>query len=74
MHFHRWVPMFAKAEMYIAICVLNFLYCLFFRVKKGVCYHLFTQYHWDNFADYTLPEILRTPLDALGLQIKVGNN
>eukprot|EP00111_Clytia_hemisphaerica_P005132 TCONS_00014777-protein len=40
------------------------------RVKAGVCFHLFTQYHWDNFADYTLPEILRTPLESLCLQIK----
>ena len=40
-------------------------------MQAGECYHLFTQYHRDNFADYQLPEMLRTRLEDLCLQIKL---
>lgn len=41
------------------------------RVQKGICFHLYTQYHYDNFQEYQLPEMLRTPLDQLCLQLKI---
>ena len=42
-----------------------------FRVQAGECYHLFTRYHLDQLQDYLLPEILRTRLEELCLQIKL---
>ncbi|XP_010279410.1 PREDICTED: DExH-box ATP-dependent RNA helicase DExH3 [Nelumbo nucifera] len=40
------------------------------RVQPGECYHLYPRCLYDAFADYQLPEILRTPLQSLSLQIK----
>ena len=41
------------------------------RVQAGVCYHLFTKrQHDEDFAPYQRPELLRTPLEELCLQIK----
>ncbi|XAR72299.1 RNA helicase [Bertholletia excelsa] len=40
------------------------------RVQAGECYHLYPRCVYDAFADYQLPEILRTPLQSLCLQIK----
>lgn len=40
------------------------------RVQPGECYHLYPQCVYNAFADYQLPEILRTPLQSLCLQIK----
>ncbi|XP_058769332.1 DExH-box ATP-dependent RNA helicase DExH5, mitochondrial isoform X2 [Vicia villosa] len=40
------------------------------RVQPGVCYHLYPRCVYDGFAEYQLPEILRTPLQSLCLQIK----
>ena len=42
-----------------------------FRVQAGECYHLFTRHHLDQLQDYLLPEILRTRLEELCLQIKL---
>ncbi|XP_074635335.1 ATP-dependent DNA/RNA helicase DHX36-like isoform X1 [Acropora palmata] len=41
------------------------------RVQLGYCFHLFTKYHADTLEDYQLPEMLRTPLEELCLQIKI---
>lgn len=41
------------------------------RVQEGVCFHLFTKFHQERLADFQQPEILRTPLEELCLQIKV---
>ncbi|XP_015774501.1 PREDICTED: ATP-dependent RNA helicase DHX36-like [Acropora digitifera] len=41
------------------------------RVQAGYCFHLFTKYHADALEDYQLPEMLRTPLEELCLQIKI---
>ncbi|GER44447.1 ATP-dependent RNA helicase [Striga asiatica] len=43
------------------------------RVQAGECYHLYPRCVYDSFADYQLPEILRTPLQSLCLQIKSLN-
>lgn len=41
------------------------------RVQPGYCFHLFTKFHADALEDYQLPEMLRTPLEELCLQIKI---
>ncbi|KAL8162058.1 hypothetical protein V2J09_013547 [Rumex salicifolius] len=40
------------------------------RVQPGECYHLYPRCVFEAFADYQLPELLRTPLNSLCLQIK----
>ncbi|TQD90674.1 hypothetical protein C1H46_023821 [Malus baccata] len=40
------------------------------RVQPGECYHLYPRCVYNAFADYQLPELLRTPLQSLCLQIK----
>ncbi|KAI9120122.1 hypothetical protein K1719_008770 [Acacia pycnantha] len=40
------------------------------RVQPGECFHLYPKCVYDTFAEYQLPEILRTPLHSLCLQIK----
>lgn len=40
------------------------------RVQPGECYHLYPRCVYDSFSDYQLPELLRTPLQSLCLQIK----
>ncbi|KAL9246207.1 hypothetical protein vseg_019772 [Gypsophila vaccaria] len=40
------------------------------RVRPGVCYHLYPRCVYEAFSEYQLPEILRTPLQSLCLQIK----
>lgn len=40
------------------------------RVQEGFCYRLYTKLQEKEFDDYLLPEMLRTPLDQLCLQIK----
>ncbi|XP_038057794.1 ATP-dependent DNA/RNA helicase DHX36-like [Patiria miniata] len=40
------------------------------RVQPGECYHLYNQLKASMLTDYQLPEMLRTPLDELCLQIK----
>ncbi|KAJ4843987.1 hypothetical protein Tsubulata_043396 [Turnera subulata] len=46
------------------------------RVQPGECYHLYPKCVYEAFPEYQLPELLRTPLNSLCLQIKslqVGN-
>ncbi|KAK3017016.1 hypothetical protein RJ639_006877 [Escallonia herrerae] len=40
------------------------------RVQPGECYHLYPRHVYEAFAEYQLPELLRTPLNSLCLQIK----
>jgi ATP-dependent RNA helicase DHX36 len=40
------------------------------RVQAGVCYHLYPKMIYNSMLLYQLPEILRTPLQELCLQIK----
>ncbi|KAL4588057.1 hypothetical protein LXL04_000935 [Taraxacum kok-saghyz] len=40
------------------------------RVQPGESYHLYPKSVYDAFAEYQLPELLRTPLQCLCLQIK----
>jgi ATP-dependent RNA helicase DHX57 len=39
------------------------------RTQPGKCYKLYTRVRYDKLADQQLPEVLRTPLDQLCLQI-----
>eukprot|EP00795_Rhopilema_esculentum_P010997 gene10997-19837_t len=41
------------------------------RVQPGHCFHLYTRLKEESLADYQTPEILRTPLEELCLQIKI---
>ncbi|KAL0141621.1 P-loop containing nucleoside triphosphate hydrolase protein [Mucor lusitanicus] len=41
------------------------------RVQEGVCFHLFTEKHFEELPAYETPEILRLPLEELCLRIKV---
>ena len=40
------------------------------RVQEGRCFRLITSHVFDKLAPHSVPEILRTPLDRLVLQIK----
>ncbi|KAF9611592.1 hypothetical protein IFM89_033596 [Coptis chinensis] len=40
------------------------------RVQPGVCFRLYPRCVYDAFADNQLPELLRTPLQSICLQIK----
>eukprot|EP01047_Picozoa_sp_COSAG01_P015643 COSAG01_NODE_784_length_13621_cov_68.866829_18_plen_165_part_00 len=40
------------------------------RVQAGVCFHLFTREQHAKLSPYQTPELLRTPLEELCLQIK----
>ncbi|PWA42003.1 hypothetical protein CTI12_AA548740 [Artemisia annua] len=40
------------------------------RVQSGECYHLYPRCVYEAFSEYQLPELLRTPLNSLCLQIK----
>lgn len=39
-------------------------------MQPGDCYHLYPRCVHEAFAEYQLPELLRTPLNSLCLQIK----
>ncbi|KAH9510374.1 ATP-dependent DNA/RNA helicase dhx36 [Bulinus truncatus] len=41
------------------------------RVQPGHCFHLFTEFHYNSSQDYLPPEMLRTRLEELCLQIKL---
>ncbi|XP_071653417.1 ATP-dependent DNA/RNA helicase DHX36 [Temnothorax longispinosus] len=41
------------------------------RVKSGECYHMYTKAREMTFASYPLPEMLRTRLEEVILQIKI---
>ncbi|EIW86949.1 P-loop containing nucleoside triphosphate hydrolase protein [Coniophora puteana RWD-64-598 SS2] len=41
------------------------------RTQPGTCYKLYTQRHEQNLAGFSVPEILRTPLENISLTVKV---
>ena len=41
------------------------------RVQKGICYHLYTKKRQELLCPYQLPEILRTRLEEILLNIKI---
>lgn len=40
------------------------------RVQAGVAFHLFPTAQWADMTEYQLPEMLRTPLEQLCLQVR----
>ncbi|CAI5507371.1 unnamed protein product [Closterium sp. Naga37s-1] len=40
------------------------------RVQPGICFHLYPKLVYDSLLEFQLPEILRTPLQELCVQIK----
>ena len=52
--------------MCVCVCV-----CVCLRVRPGKCYHLYNKLRASLLDAYQLPEIMRTPLEELCLQIKV---
>ncbi|GCC26723.1 ATP-dependent RNA helicase DHX29 [Chiloscyllium punctatum] len=44
------------------------------RIREGFCFRLYTQERYDSFIDYSVPEILRVPLEELCLHIMKCNH
>ncbi|XP_062898996.1 ATP-dependent RNA helicase DHX29 isoform X1 [Mobula hypostoma] len=44
------------------------------RVREGFCFRLYTKARYDSFIDYSVPEILRVPLEELCLHIMKCNH
>ncbi len=38
---------------------------------QGVCFHLYSKARSNGLAEYQLPELQRSPLDELSLQVKL---
>lgn len=41
------------------------------RTQPGTCYKLYTRKQEENMAKYAVPEILRVPLEAVSLAVRV---
>jgi len=41
------------------------------RVRQGICFRLFTRPMYDRLSKYSIPEMLRVPLEELCLHIMV---
>ncbi|KAL4228088.1 3'-5' RNA helicase ythdc2 [Mactra antiquata] len=41
------------------------------RVRKGVCYNMFSKVRYHHLLDYAIPELLRCPLQEICLQTKL---
>ena len=63
MYSPRLTSFFISLHMDISVFML--------RVQAGYCFHLFTSMQAASLIEYQLPEILRTPLEELCLQVKV---
>ncbi|XP_067889108.1 ATP-dependent RNA helicase DHX29 isoform X2 [Heterodontus francisci] len=44
------------------------------RIREGFCFRLYTKERYDNFIDYSVPEILRVPLEELCLHVMKCNH
>ena len=41
------------------------------RCQPGIAFHLYTRHRSESLEEYQLPEIMRTPLEEMGLQVKL---
>ena len=41
------------------------------RCQPGIAFHLYTRQRSESLEEYQLPEIMRTPLEEMGLQVKL---
>ena len=41
------------------------------RCREGIAFHLYSAQRFDSMEDYQAPELMRTPLDEMGLQVKL---
>lgn len=41
------------------------------RSRRGVCFRMFTEKMYDNMDEFQTPELLRTPLEEICLQVKL---
>uniref|UniRef100_A0A673G239 RNA helicase n=1 Tax=Sinocyclocheilus rhinocerous TaxID=307959 RepID=A0A673G239_9TELE len=44
------------------------------RVREGFCFRLYPKFRFESFIDYSIPEILRVPLEELCLHIMLSTN
>ena len=44
------------------------------RVRAGKCFHLYSSFAESKMSEYLKPEMLRTPLEGISLQIKVSRD
>uniref|UniRef100_A0A672NQJ1 RNA helicase n=1 Tax=Sinocyclocheilus grahami TaxID=75366 RepID=A0A672NQJ1_SINGR len=44
------------------------------RVQEGFCFRLYPKFRFESFIDYSIPEILRVPLEELCLHIMLSTN
>uniref|UniRef100_A0A673N847 ATP-dependent RNA helicase DHX29 n=1 Tax=Sinocyclocheilus rhinocerous TaxID=307959 RepID=A0A673N847_9TELE len=44
------------------------------RVREGFCFRLYPKFRYNSFIDYSIPEILRVPLEELCLHIMLSTN
>lgn len=44
------------------------------RTQPGECYKLYTEEQQNQMDDFSVPEILRVPLDSVSLQVKAARD
>uniref|UniRef100_A0A8C1B0M7 RNA helicase n=1 Tax=Cyprinus carpio carpio TaxID=630221 RepID=A0A8C1B0M7_CYPCA len=44
------------------------------RVREGFCFRLYPKFRFESFVDYSIPEILRVPLEELCLHIMLSTS
>ena len=64
------------AQICVSVCLLKTVDSLIYsitilRVQPGHSFHLFTKHQYEKMDEYQIPELLRTPLEELVLQIKI---
>ena len=58
-------------RLFSIITGIIFIILFLGRVRNGYCFDLITRERHDKLEEQTTPEILRTPLHAVGLSIKL---
>ena len=73
LHLSSPFPSFLSSSLSVLFpfLLLPSLSSLSLRVQPGHCFYLFTSYQYSKLNEFQLPEMLRTPLEELVLQIKI---